>query len=160
MILDLQSQRRLLAATGYAELSLFQDAVQELEELPETFREQPTVLAVWLDVYQRWQKWLEAEFVATRLCEIEPNSPVWVIGLAYAARRNRGLRFADDILKQAVEKFPDCATIQFNLACYAAQLGHTDEALVRLRRAIELDKTYAAAAKTDPDLEPLRGGLG
>jgi tetratricopeptide (TPR) repeat protein len=67
------------------------------------------------------------------------------------------LRFADDILKEAAEKFPDCATIQFNLACYAAQLGRRDEALIRLQRAIDLDNAYAALAKTDPDLEPLRG---
>jgi tetratricopeptide (TPR) repeat protein len=160
MIMDLQSQRRLLAATGYAELSLFQEAVQELEELPEPFRTEPTVLAVWLDIYQRWQKWSEAEFVAARLCEIEPDMPAWVIGLAYATRRNRGLRFADDILKEAVEKFPDCATIQFNLACYAAQLGRVDEALTRLQRAIDLDNAYAALAKTDPDLEPLRSKIG
>jgi tetratricopeptide (TPR) repeat protein len=159
MIMDPQSQRTLLAATGYAELSLFQEAVQELEELPDSFKEQPTVLAVWLDVYQRWYKWSEAEFVAARLCEIEPDSPAWVIGLAYATRRNRGLCLADDILKQAAEKFPDCATIQFNLACYAAQLGRTDEALMRLHRAIDLDNTYAAIAKTDPDLEPLRSKL-
>jgi tetratricopeptide (TPR) repeat protein len=160
MTMDPQSQRRLLAASGYAELSLFQEAVQELEELPEPFKGQPTVLAVWLDVYQRWKKWSEAEFVAARLCEIEPDTPDWVIGLAYAARRNRGLRLADDILKEAAEKFPHCATIQFNLACYAAQLGHTDEALVRLRRAIDLDKAYAALARTDPDLEPLRSQIG
>jgi predicted Zn-dependent protease len=158
--MDPQSQRRLLAASGYAELSLFQEAVQELEELPETFKGQPSVLAVWLDVYQRWEKWSEAEFVAARLCELEPDRPAWVIGLAYATRRNRGLRVADDVLKEAVEKFPDCAAIQFNLACYAAQLGHTDEALIRLGRAIDLDKAYAALAKTDPDLEPLRSKIG
>ena len=33
--IDPQFQRRLLAASGFAELSLFQEAVQELEELPE-----------------------------------------------------------------------------------------------------------------------------
>jgi hypothetical protein len=38
----------------------FQEGVEELEELPESLKELPTVLVVWLEVYQRWQKWSEA----------------------------------------------------------------------------------------------------
>jgi tetratricopeptide (TPR) repeat protein len=160
MIIDLQSQRRLLAASGYAELSLFQEAVEELEELPEPVRRQPPVLIVWLDVYQRWGKWSEAEFFAARLFDLQPEEPSWAVALAYATRRIRGLTVANEILEQAVVKFPDCATIQFNLACYAAQLGRSGEALDYLRRAIELDKDFASIAKSDPDLEPIRDQIG
>jgi tetratricopeptide (TPR) repeat protein len=149
-------QRRLLAASGFAELSLFQEAVQELEELPETSKELPLVLAVWLEVYQHWQKWSEAESVALRLLEMEPEEPSWPIALAYATRRARGLVFANEILLQAGEKFPNCGIIQFNLACYAAQLGQLDEARQRLSRAVELDQEFASMAKTDADLEPIR----
>ena len=39
MTIDPQFQRRLLAASGFAELSLFQEAVEELEELPESSKE-------------------------------------------------------------------------------------------------------------------------
>jgi lipopolysaccharide biosynthesis regulator YciM len=157
--IDPQSQRRLLAASGFAELSLFQEAVQELEELPESSKELPTVLMVWLEVYQRWQKWSEAEAVATRLSEMDPEEPSWPIAVAYAARRSRGLVFAYEVLLQAGEKFPNCGTIQFNLACYAAQLDQLDEGRQRLRRAIQLDKGFAAMAKTDPDLEPIRDDI-
>ena len=147
-------QRRLLAASGFAELSLFQEAVQELEELPESSKELSLVLAVWLEVYQHWQKWSEAESVALRLLEMEPEEPSWSIALAYATRRARGLVFANEILLQAAERFPDCGIIQFNLACYAAQLGHLDEARQRLSRAVQLEQEFASMAKTDPDLEP------
>jgi tetratricopeptide (TPR) repeat protein len=156
MTIDPQVHRRLLAASGFAELSLFQEAVRELEELPESSRELPTVLMVWLEVYQHWQKWSEAESVAARLLEIDPEEPSWPIALAYATRRSRGLVFANQLLQQAGEKFPNCGTIQFNLACYAAQLGQLDEARQHLLRAIQLDAMFAAMAKTDPDLEPIR----
>jgi lipopolysaccharide biosynthesis regulator YciM len=156
MMTDPQFQRRLLAASGFAELSLFQEAVEELEELPESTKELPTVLVVWLEVYQHWQKWSEAESIATRLMEMEADEPNWPIALAYAIRRSRGLAFAHETLLQAGEKFPKCGTIQFNLACYCAQLGQLDEARERLRDAIQLDKAFAAMAKSDPDLEPLR----
>jgi tetratricopeptide (TPR) repeat protein len=154
--IDSQIQRRLLAAVGLAELSLFQDAVQELEELPDSFKEVSVVLATWLEVYQRWQKWSEASAVAMRLLEMEPGESNWPVALAYAVRRSRGLIFAQEILMQAREKFPDCATIHFNLACYAAQLGRLDEARLRLLRAVELDQAFAALAKIDPDLKPIR----
>lgn len=149
-------QRRLLAASGFAELSLFQEAVQELEELPESSKEFPPVLSVWLEIYQLWQKWSEAESVALRLLEMQPEEPSWPIALAYATRRARGLVFAKEILLEAGEKFPNCGMIQFNLACYAAQLGHLDEARQRLSRAVQLDQEFASMAKTDADLEPIR----
>jgi tetratricopeptide (TPR) repeat protein len=156
MTMDPQLQRRLLAASGFAELSLFQEAVEELEELPASAKQVPAVLVVWLEVYQRWQKWSEAESVALRLLEIDPEEPAWLIALAYAVRRSRGLPFANEILSRASEKFPNCGTIHFNLACYAAQLGRLDEARQHLGRAIQIDKQFAAMGKTDPDLEAIR----
>ena len=156
MNIDPQIHRRLVAAVGFAELSLFQDAVQELETLPDKLKETTVVLATWLEVYQRWQKWSEASSVAMRLAEMEPGESNWPVALAYAVRRSRGLVFAQEILVPAGEKFPDCATIHFNLACYAAQLGNLDEARVHLRRAIQLDEGFAAQAKTDPDLKPIQ----
>jgi lipopolysaccharide biosynthesis regulator YciM len=154
--LDPQIHRRLIAAVGFAELSLFQDAVEELEALPDELKEITVVLATWLEVYQRWEKWSEASSVAMRLAEMEPGESNWPVALAYSVRRSRGLVFAQEILVQAGENFPDCATIHFNLACYAAQLGNLDEARLRLRRAIQLDQEYAVLAKTDPDLIPIR----
>lgn len=159
MTIDPQFQRRLLAASGFAELSLFQEAVEELEDLPQTSRDLPPVLVVWLEVYQRWQKWSEAESVATRLSEMEPGEPSWLVALAYATRRSRGLVSAREILLRASEKHPNCGTIQFNLACYAAQLGQLEEALQRLRRAIQIDQAYAVMAKSDPDLEAIRDDI-
>ena len=156
MTMDPQLQRRLLAASGFAELSLFQEAVEELEELPASSKQVPAVLVVWLEVYQRWQKWSEAESVALRLLEMDPEEPAWLIALAYAVRRSRGLPFANEILSRAGEKFPNCGTIHFNLACYAAQLGRLDDARQHLGRAIQIDKEFAAMAKTDPDLEAIR----
>jgi lipopolysaccharide biosynthesis regulator YciM len=156
VIPDPQLHRRLLAASGFCELGLFQEAVEELEGLPVELRETRSVLVIWLALYQGWQKWAEASAVAMRLAEAEPEESSWQVALAYATRRSRGLASARDILMQASEKFPDCAIIQFNLACYDAQLGHLGEARKRLRQAIQMDQEFAGLARTDPDLEPIR----
>jgi len=145
-----------LAASGFSELGLFQEAVEELEGLPAELKETRGVLAVWLELYQGWRKWAEAAAVAMRLVEAEPEESNWPVALAYATRRSSGLASARDILISASLKFPNCATIQFNLACYDAQLGHLSEARKRLRQAIQIDKDFADLARNDPDLEPIR----
>jgi lipopolysaccharide biosynthesis regulator YciM len=155
-ICDPQTQRQLLAASGFMELGMFQEAVEELESLPEAIREIPIVLAVWLEVYQGWKKWAEAISVATRLVEAQPYEPNWRVAQAYAIRRARGISFAREVLNEAKQKFPDSALIHFNLGCYAAQLGELDEARERIESAIRLDQQFEALSKTDPDLAPLR----
>jgi hypothetical protein len=45
--------------------------------------------------------------------------------------------------------------IAFNLACYASVTGRMEEAKVRLRHAIELDKDIRKLALDDEDLRPL-----
>ena len=151
-----QIQRRLLAASGFSELGLYQEAIEELESLPFELKETTVVLASWLELYQHWHKWAEALSIAQRLTELEPNEPNWAIALAYATRRARGLTLAREVLQEASGKFENCAAIHFNLACYAAQLGELDEAHLCLTRAIELDRAFATLAKTDPDLAPIR----
>ena len=66
------------------------------------------------------------------------------------------LAAAETILLDAERLHPAEPTIQFNLGCYACQRGALAEARRRVDRAIALDKKFATAAATDPDLAPLR----
>ena len=50
---------------------------------------------------------------------------------------------------------PQDGTIQFNLACYEAQLGELDKARSYLARAIKLDDKFRLMALEDADLEPI-----
>jgi hypothetical protein len=45
--------------------------------------------------------------------------------------------------------------IAFRLACYASVTGRMEEAKVRLRHAIQLDKNVRKLAIDDEDLKPL-----
>jgi tetratricopeptide (TPR) repeat protein len=159
MVLEAQIQRRILASSGFADLGLYQEAVDELEEIPEQAKDSVPVLVAWLEVYQNWQKWGEAVAVADRLIEKDPEDPSWFVALAYATRRARDLSSAREILQGAAAKFPGCAVIHFNLGCYAAQLGELEQARRYLAAAIDLDQSFAELAKSDPDLEPLRSAL-
>jgi len=52
-------------------------------------------------------------------------------------------------------KHPQDANIQFNLGCYACQLGDLKEAKSRVAAAISLDPRFRLAALDDEDLKPL-----
>jgi tetratricopeptide (TPR) repeat protein len=153
---QLQIRRSILASSGFTDLGMFQEAVRELEELPESVRESTPILIAWLELYQGWQKWSEAMAIAEHLIAREPKDPNWPVALAFATRRAINLPAALDILEEAVLSFPRCATIHFNLACYHAQLHHLDEATRYLQQACLLDATFREAAQTDPDLAILR----
>lgn len=59
------------------------------------------------------------------------------------------------ILLDAEKLHPKHAMIQFNLGCYACQLGNLEEAKSRVAVAISLDGQFRGKALDDPDLEPL-----
>jgi len=64
-------------------------------------------------------------------------------------------------LLPAVERFPKEATIPYNLACYACQLGNLEHARVWLEKAAQIRgrRTIKALAADDADLKPLRTTL-
>jgi tetratricopeptide (TPR) repeat protein len=67
-------------------------------------------------------------------------------------------RYAEvaDRLGDVVAADPQYPMLFFNLACCESQCGRTSNALVHLRRAIEMSEEFRASAKTDSDLDPIR----
>jgi quercetin dioxygenase-like cupin family protein len=62
------------------------------------------------------------------------------------------------VAKQAVvlEKRPNDPVAHFNAGCFAALAGHADDAIVHLRRAVELNERVKELMTTDEDLVSLR----
>jgi Tfp pilus assembly protein PilF len=150
-------QRRLRAAEGYLELGMPLEANDELEEITPEHRAQPQVLGLRVGVYLLAGHWALAATVARHLAkEIEPANPQWWIQWAYAARRAESVAAAETILLAAEPQHNAVAIVQFNLACYAAQLGRLTQARARLARAIDLDAQCKLLALEEPDLEPIR----
>ena len=61
------------------------------------------------------------------------------------------------IAEQVLEEYPGNGLALFNVACMESLLGRTDEALEHLRAALEAAPELVENARTDGDLEPLRG---
>jgi hypothetical protein len=148
-------KRHLAAASGYLELELAQEANAELDEIEPEQRADWRVLGLRVGVYQQLAAWELLCETARHLSTNRPEEPQWIIALAYATRRSLGLQEALAVLAQVADRFPDEPIIRYNLACYAAQLGHLHSARARLVEAITLTPKCRDIALKDEDLKPL-----
>ena len=147
--------RLLTEAIGYIELGMFQEAWDSLEAIPPEQRHFADVLKVRVEIYRGLGKWEAMEAVASHLCQILPDDAQNWISLAFSQRRHLGLDVAEKTLLEAVKRFPEEATIQFNLACYTCQLGRLEEARERLAEAVRIEPSFKQMALEDEDLAPL-----
>lgn len=149
-------------ARGWLMLGRADEAARSLDEVPVAQQHTVATLALRCQVFLDTGECALAAAIARRLAMAEPGEPQHWISLAYAVRRCESVAAARDILLEALPRFPLCATIPYNLACYAAQLGDFAEARKLLDQAIGLDPDFREAARTDPDFDPLwrheRGG--
>ncbi len=72
---------------------------------------------------------------------------------AMAAPTHRDSR---TILEEGLRAYPDNASILYNLACFEALDGATDEAFEHLVPAVEQDPELRALATSDPDFDGVR----
>ncbi len=147
---------RVSHARGYRELGLFKEARYELTLVPENHVGETDVIAEHAALSQETGAWKKLAAACRTLAKRHADDPSWWIMWAYGTRRSESLTAAEKILLEAETLHADNATIQFNLGCYACQLGNLGAAQARVQRAITLDKNFSAMAKTDIDLEPLR----
>ena len=152
-------ERHLQAAQGYLELGLPLEANEEIEQIPPEFKTVAEVLAVRVEIFRALDAWDLMEAVARQLCQRRPDDVQAYLSLAFATRRAIGLQEALAVLAKVANRFPEEPTILFNLACYAAQLGHLDSARARLAEAIKLDPFCRQMALSDPDLAPLHAEI-
>ena len=149
MPLEGPDHQHIRAAHGYIELSLFEEANAELEEIDPFCRHLPEVLVARLAIYHGLKKWELLAVVAKKLAEWNPQEPGFFVELAYATRRADSIYAAHAILTRAADLHPTDGTIQFNLACYESQLGNLDQAKAHLTQATKTDAKFSRMALDD-----------
>lgn len=152
----MQTKWRLSHVQGYLGLGMVKEAVAEFDRLSPAERATTPALALRIAILQEQKDWPALRDASIELVQRAPEEAGGWITWAYAVRRAESLLAAEEVLRIAETKHPKDATIQFNLGCYACQLGELDEARRRVKRAIALDASFKALAATDPDLAPLR----
>ncbi|MEM9158230.1 MAG: hypothetical protein AAGB46_04205 [Verrucomicrobiota bacterium] len=148
-------KKTLTYANGYRELEMFDDAIHEIEALPDHLRYCEPAVQMRVAVYMQAKAWVKALPFAERLAAEHPDEEGNAVNHAFVTRRAHSVEHARPILLKAVQKFPNSAIIHYNLGCYACCSDEIDEAKTHLRHAFALDKTFLETALEDEDLTPL-----
>ncbi|HEY1048553.1 MAG TPA: tetratricopeptide repeat protein [Prosthecobacter sp.] len=153
------TERRIVAAQGYVELGLFEEARTELSVLPTELQDRVDVIEISLLCLMGRHSWAEALALATRLCRQEPAEPGGYIHAAFCLHELGKTAEAIDMLSRGPVSLRTKPVYYYNMGCYHARLGHFEKSIVYLERAFEMDGDLRQHAKKDPDLDALRAQL-
>lgn len=146
------------AAVGWLELGNPTEAHAELDRISLPFLLHPEVLDLRWRIQAKQGNWTSALDLARKLLEVEPDDPAGWINQSFTLHELKRTQEAWDALLPAASRFPDVAIIQYNLACYACQLGKPDLAKDLFQRALKLGSKdeLKGMALNDSDLAPIR----
>ena len=115
----------------------------------------------WL-IYSNDEQWDACLDIASAIVKMVPDRAQGWLDKAFSLRRanDGGVEKAKTVLLEAAKLFPDDDMIQYNLACYCAQMGQLDAAQEHLDKSYELGdaKQIKLMALDDEDLKPLWEG--
>lgn len=154
-----KTDKTLLAAQGYFELGMMDEALEELDLLPASLQEGAEVLQMRLFIHMRKKRWPEALDISRTLCRVLPEETMGFIHAAFCLHELRRTDEAKIFLLSGPAALLNEATYHYNLGCYDATLGNVEEAQAHLRKAFQLDGKFREYARTDPDLKPVWGSI-
>ena len=159
--IDPHSRMHLDGAIGWLGLGNFREAALEIEKVSAAFSHYPDVLEVRWEITGKEGEWEAALTLAESLVVGYPDRCSGWLHRSYCLHELGRTLEAWNKLLPAVERFPKEATIPYNLACYACQLGNLEHARVWLEKAAQIRgrRTIKALAADDADLKPLRTTL-
>jgi len=153
------SERALLAAQGYLELGMVEEALAELTSVSDELRDDPDIIELRLHILMQGRRWAEALTTAEELLRKKPNAVPGYIHGAFALHELGRTAEARDLLLKGPGDLRKDPTFHYNIGCYEAVLGNRESALESLNQSFALDETYRDFAKRDPDLEAIKAEL-
>ncbi len=153
-------ERSLLAAQGYIELEMPDEALRELDSLSQEDQDREDSLQMRLFVFMRTKQWDDALKVCARLRRLYPECTTGYIHGAFCLHETDRTLEAKQLLLTGPTSLLREPTYHYNLGCYDAVLGNLEEAIRHLEASFEMDKKFREIAKYDPDLKPVHGLLG
>ena len=155
-MIDESSQMILLAAEGYLELGMLDDARREYQSLSSKAKHSVEGLTLMMEIHRAAGNISELEIVAEQLCIIDSDNVDRWIDLALVLRDEISIESAREVLLEAVDRFPNTAMVHFHLARFECSLGNLAVAKEHLGRSKKLCPVCRVLALTDEaDLLPI-----
>lgn len=149
-------QRCLEHAQGYLQLKMYDDALAAVAGVLAVAPNHLDALYWKGLIYLDQGKLQDAEGPFRRLVELDPEQAHVYVHLAWIYRRTVSLERAVEAIQRALQLNPKLPIALYNLACYRAVQGQSDQALKLLEEAVSVSKEYRKLARTDPDFDSVR----
>lgn len=152
-------EHSLLAAQGYIELEMPDEALRELDALPAAEQAREDVLQMRLFLTMHAKAWDQALAICDRLRAADPEGTTGYIHGAFCLHELGRTREARDLLLSGPACLLREPTYHYNLGCYDAVLGYLEEAARHLETSFQMDRKFRDIARHDPDLSAVQGLL-
>ena len=157
MLSDVQITRRLRAASGYLDLGMPAEALEELDPI-----DHATLLPLFYlraASYRELGEFETAVPLYATILKQQPDNVGAAVMKAWCEKRSGRLQDAIRTLEKSVRLNPREAILQYNLACYHALQDDKQRCLSRLGVAIRLDRSYAALVQDETDFNTMRNDV-
>jgi predicted Zn-dependent protease len=135
---------------------MYDDALHELDQLPQEARQHATVLELRIVVLMQARRWKAALNSSRELCRLDPDKPTGYIHTAFCMHELGQTSDARDFLLGAPALLHGEATFHYNLACLRVPARQFGARRMHLDKSFTLDKKLREFASGDPDLQALR----
>jgi tetratricopeptide (TPR) repeat protein len=152
-------QHYINAAQGYLELGMADEALAELERVPEEDRTHEDVAQLRVYILMRARRWDEALAACEALRTGRPELPLGYIHGAFCLHELGRTAEAMALLQEGPASLLREPVYFYNLGCYHAVLGNPEEAQNYLQMSFNMDDKFREIARYDPDLEGVIGKL-
>lgn len=141
----------LRVASGWLELGMPDDALEELGTLRGEAGERRKVLELKLAAQMTKELWDEASQTACQLCGKAVDEPGYFLNAAFCLHEAGDTEEARKWLLRGPKSLHEMAVFHYNMACYLWVLGERERANNHLAKAIEMDDSFLETAKADKD---------
>lgn len=144
--------KTLRAASGWLDLGLADEALFELQSLPEDEQTSQTALEIKVHAEMECQSWNAAADTARLLCGKEPKNAEFFLRAAFCLHETGDTLAARNWLLSGPKSLMEMPSFHYNLGCYLWVLGERKSARSHLRQAFEMDESLRDFARSDRDL--------
>lgn len=153
LLVDCMLTKQIIrAASGWLELGMPRDALNELNSLPEDHLGEKIVLELRLAAEMALQDWQHAAETAKLLCMEAVDEPDFFLSAAFCLHELGETDEARKWLLRGPDVLSEMAVFHYNMACYLWKLGEKERAHNHLAKAFEMDESFKESARHDKDL--------
>lgn len=154
----MDSERLMVAAEGYLQLQMAEDALLELEKLEGREAHSLRSLELQLAAVMMQGDWSVGAKIAMQLCRMSPQQTSYFLHAGYCLHECGDTLLARSVLESGPISLQNEALYHYNMGCYCAVLGELEPARDFVLKSFEMDPALRQQAEHDADLKGLNLG--